>query len=210
MLSAGFLTWLFNNPNILPTVAHNWLLGVLSVAAVIFLETGLVIFPFLPGDSLLFATGAFLGMNAISPISAIIIITLAAVAGDGFNFWLGSSALGRQLIQRGWVKPQHLAKTRAYFDRYGPLTITVGRFIPVVRTMAPFLAGLTQMRPRRFALYNAVGAVLWCSLLILAGYQMSGVDWVHQHIGWLSIGMVVLCMSPMIFHLKYGKTVLEK
>jgi membrane-associated protein len=201
MLSTSLLTWLSSDQGLMNLLAQNWFLGVLLVAAVIFCETGLVVFPFLPGDSLLFATGAFLGMNGIHPLPAIAMVVLAAVLGDSCNYAIGHSRLGQQLVTRGWVKPRHLEKTHNYFIRYGAPTITIGRFIPIVRTIAPFLAGLSGMCVRRFVFYNILGGVLWGSGLLLAGYWLGGISWVRQHIGWMAIGIVLVSVVPVAWHL---------
>lgn len=200
MLSAGLIAWLGSDQGLMQLLAHNWLLGIAVVAAVIFCETGFVVMPFLPGDSLLFATGAVLGVSGIGPASAIALITLAAIAGDGANFMMGRSRIGQWLLQRGWVKPRHLVMTRDYFDRYGGPTVTLGRFVPVVRTVAPFMAGLSGMCPRRFAFYNVLGAVVWCSSLLLAGYWLGTVPWVKDHLTWMSTGILVLSILPVLVH----------
>jgi membrane-associated protein len=200
MISSALLSWLGSDQGLMNVLASNWLVGVLIVAGIIFLETGLVILPFLPGDSLLFATGAFLGINGIQPLWAVLLVTAAAILGDGVNYWVGQSSVGQSLIRRGWIKPHHLAKTHDYFDRYGPITVTIGRFVPVVRTVAPFLAGLTGMCPRRFAAYNALGAVIWASVLLMAGFWLGGIVWVRDHVGWLSMGIVAASVVPVVFH----------
>jgi membrane-associated protein len=201
MISTGLLAWIGSDQGLTGLLAQNWLLGVLLVALVVFCETGLVVLPFLPGDSLLFATGAFLGMSGIHPLAAIAIVVSAAVLGDATNYAIGCSALGQQLVRRNWVRPRHLQKTRAYFDRYGAPTITIGRFVPIVRTIAPFLAGLTGMCIRRFALYNILGGAVWGTGLMLAGYWLGGVPWVRQHMGWLSLGVVLISLLPVAWHL---------
>lgn len=205
MLSGGILSWLFSEQQIMSMLAQNWIYGLLLVAAIVFVETGLVVFPFLPGDSLLFATGAFLGINGITPTSAVLLITLAAVLGDGTNYLIGRSLAGQRLVQRRLIKPQHLAKTRAYFDRFGASTVTIGRFVPIVRTVAPFLAGLSGMCPRRFALYNVAGAALWCPGLLLAGFYLGGLSWVRDHMSWLTLAIVAVSLLPVLFQLKFGK-----
>lgn len=201
MLSGGLLNWLSGDQHLMALMAQNWLFGVLMVAGVVFLETGLVVLPFLPGDSLLFATGAFLGLNGISPLGAILIIAVAAVLGDGLNYRIGGSVVGRPLLARGWIKPHHLALTRDYFDRYGAPTISIGRFVPVVRTIAPFMAGLSGMPPRRFAVFNMLGAAMWCTLLLLAGHRLGGIAWVGNHLGVLSAAVVGLSLLPVAWHL---------
>lgn len=199
MLTMGFLSWLFGDENLMSLLAQNWALGVWIVAAIVFCETGLVVLPFLPGDGLLFATGALLGAQGVSPWWPMGLITLAAILGDLLNYSIGRSALGQTLIRRGWVKPQHLAKTQAFFDRYGAPTITIGRFVPVVRTVAPFLAGLTGMCPRRFACYNVLGAVIWCGGLLSMGYWLGAIPWVQNNMLWLVLGMVALLLLPPLW-----------
>ncbi len=201
MLTTGLFSWLTNQQGLMDLLAQNWLLGVLLVAAIIFCETGLVVMPFLPGDSLLFATGAFLGMNGILPIGAVLILIGAAALGDGVNFMIGRSRLGQQLIVRNWIKPRHLVLTRSYFDRFGAPTVTMGRFVPIVRTVAPFLAGLTGMRPGSFAVYNVLGAFVWCTALVMSGYWLGGMVWVRDHIGALSLSVVALSVLPVLLHL---------
>ncbi|MDW3685278.1 VTT domain-containing protein [Cupriavidus sp. CV2] len=204
MLSTGLLSWITNDQQIMSTMANNWVYGLLIVAAIVFLETGMVVLPFLPGDSLLFATGAFLGINGIPPLPAIALIGLAAVLGDGVNYMIGRSAVGQLLIRKAWIKPRHLEKTRAYFDRYGGSTITVARFVPIVRSVAPFLAGLGGMCPRRFTLYNLLGAALWCSGLLLAGFWLGGIEWVRGHMSWLTVAIIAVSLLPVAFQLRRG------
>jgi len=189
----GVNEWLglLNNEQVLNTlVAHNWPLGCALIALLVFLETGLVLLPFLPGDSMLFAAGAVLGLAGLSPLWPVALISAAAIAGDGVNYAIGRSRLGQLFIRRGWVKPAHLAKTRTYFERFGGPTVVIGRFLPVVRTVAPFLSGLTGMPWRRFALFNALGALLWAGGLMLAGYWLGRNGWVRQHLDWLSVGLM--------------------
>lgn len=201
MLTTGLFSWFTSQQGLMNLLTQNWLIGVLGVAVIIFCETGLVVMPFLPGDSILFATGAFLGMSGIAPLGPVAILILAAVLGDGVNFLIGRSSLGQQLIVRGWIKPKHLNMTKTYFERYGAPTVSMGRFVPVVRTIAPFLAGLSGMCPKRFALYNATGAVLWCTGLVMAGYWLGGMVWVREHISALSLVIVALSVLPVLLHL---------
>ncbi len=201
MISTALLSWLGSDQNLMLLKSQNWIWGITLVATVIFCETGLVVLPFLPGDSLLFATGAFLGMSAISPLVSILVITLAAVAGDTANFAIGRSRVGQYLLKRAWIKPHYLIKTRAYFDRFGGPTVTIGRFVPVVRTIAPFMAGLSGMSPRRFAIFNVMGALVWCGSLIMAGFWLGQVPWIKGHMTWISIGIVAMSMIPMVTHL---------
>ncbi len=200
MLSAGLLNWFTSDQGLMAVLAQNWLLGTLVIAAIVFVETGLVVMPFLPGDSLLFAAGAFLGISGMPLLPSMLIFALAAVAGDAANYSIGRSTLGQQIVSRGWVKPQHLEQTRSWFDRFGGPTITIGRFIPIVRTVAPFLAGLSGMKSRQFFAFNILGGVLWCGLLTSAGYWLGKIAWVREHLHWLSVAIVVLSILPVAVH----------
>lgn len=201
MLTTGLLAVVAGKPGLMNLPTHHWLLGVLAVAGVVFLETALVVMPFLPGDSLLFATGAWLGISGTAPLAAVLIVTAAAVLGDTVNYRIGCSAWGRQVVRRGCIKPSHLARARAWFDRWGAPTITLGRFVPVVRSAAPFVAGLTGMCARRFAVYNLLGAVLWCGGMVLAGSWLSSLDWVRAHLALLPAGVVALSLLTIALHL---------
>lgn len=200
MLASGLLGWFTNGHGMMALLTQNWLLGTLIIAVIVFCETGLVVMPFLPGDSLLFTTGALLGLTGIAPYVSILIITLAAILGDATNYSIGRSRLGQALMTRGWIKDAHLDKAQAYFDRFGGPTITLGRFVPIVRTVAPFVAGLTGMCPRRFLMFNVLGGTVWCSGLILAGYWLGQVSWIHDHLTLMSLGIVFLSLVPVLAH----------
>jgi len=198
MLSMGLLSWISGDPQMLALLAQHWVLGTLLVAAVIYIETGLVIFPFLPGDTLLFSMGAFLGIAGVSPLLPLIVVCLAAILGDATNYAIGRSRFGHIIVQRGWIKPRHLLKTRSFFERYGGPTIIIGRFVPFVRTVAPFMAGLSGMSAQRFLLFNIVGGCAWCSLLILGGYWLGNNTWVREHMHALFAGIVALSLLPVL------------
>ena len=200
MQSAGLLNWFTSDQNLMAVLAQNWLLGTLAIAAIIFVETGLVVMPFLPGDSLLIAAGVFLGVSGMPLLPSMLIFTLAAVAGDAANYVIGRSWLGQQVVSRGWVKPHHIDQTRSWFDRFGGPTITIGRFIPIVRTAAPFLAGLSGMHARPFFMFNILGGVSWCGLLTGAGYWLGKITWVRQHLHWLSVGIALVSILPVAVH----------
>ncbi|HEY9104741.1 VTT domain-containing protein [Chitinimonas sp.] len=191
---------LTNEQQLLQLLQDNWLLGTLLIALVIFVETGVVVMPFLPGDSLLFTAGALMGVVGGSPVLPMLLITAAAIAGDACNYAIGRSRLGQQLLKRGWVKPQYIAKTHDYFERYGGFTIFVGRFVPIVRTLAPFLAGLSGMAAGRFLLFNITGGITWCAGLILAGYWLGSFAWVRANISLICLGIVALSVLPLLLH----------
>ena len=196
-MTLGIFSWLTNEKALMDLLAAHELQGLLLVCAVIFCETGLVLLPFLPGDSILFALGAFAASNARSPVLAIVAVVIAAIAGDGVNFLVGRSRVGRWLVRRRWISEANMKRTKDYFDRYGASTVTIGRFVPVVRTIAPFVAGLTGMDPRRFLLYNVAGAVAWGGAMVLAGYWLGRIEWVSQHLPLLSVAIIGVSVVPV-------------
>lgn len=179
---------------------NNWTLGISLIFVIIFCETGFVILPFLPGDSLLFSTGAFLSATGHSLWWAGISTILAAVLGDMTNYTIGASRVGQYLRQRKWINPRHIEKTAQWYQCYGGATVSIARFIPVVRTIAPFLAGMSKMEVKRFAVYNLLGASCWCMLLISAGYWLGKIDWVQKHFQWMTLGIIVISLVPVAIH----------
>ncbi|MSR66306.1 MAG: DedA family protein [Pedosphaera sp.] len=173
-----------------------WVYGLLFV--IVFCETGLVFTPFLPGDSLLFATGAIAGTTGkIDPVLAGAVVFVAAVSGDTVNYWVGRLS-GVRLSARfpRFVKPEYLAKTHDFFDRYGPKTIVLARFVPLIRTFAPFVAGIGQMPYRRFMMFNVIGAAVWVMLLIPAGYYFGQTEFVKKHFELVILGIIFISILP--------------
>ncbi|CAG9001094.1 MAG: Protein DedA [Candidatus Celerinatantimonas neptuna] len=201
MFLVTFIHWLMSPEGLVSVLGHNWLLGTMIVAMVIFSETGFVLFPFLPGDSLLFATGAFYGAVGHNVVFAIAFAGLGAFLGDTLNYLIGRSLLGQKLLHSRWVKPRHVESTHQWFVRYGGLTIIVARFIPIVRTFAPFIAGMTQMERRKFIAFNALGAVLWSGLILLCGFILGTNYWVKGHMQWVSLIIIILSLIPVMMHL---------
>lgn len=140
----------------------------LILFAIIFFETGVVFMAFLPGDSLLFVTGALAGLGYMDIRILIPLLISAAILGDALNYWLGKH-FGNQIANR-WIKPEQLEATRLYFDKHGPRTIIIARFLPFIRTLAPFVAGISKMNYVTFARYNIIGAFIWVLSLTLLGY----------------------------------------
>jgi membrane-associated protein len=196
-MTLGHFSWLTDEKALMAMLAAHETQGLLLVAAVVFCETGLVILPFLPGDSILFALGAFAGLNGRSPLLPIAVIGAAAIAGDGVNYLLGRSRLGQWISRKGWISDTRLQQTKDYFDRFGPSTITIGRFVPIVRTIAPFVAGLAGMASGRFFLFNVAGGLAWTCTMIFGGFWLGRVDWVSQHLSLLSIAIVAVSVVPV-------------
>jgi membrane-associated protein len=193
----GVLNWLTNEKALMALLAAHEAQGLLLVALVIFCETGLVLLPFLPGDSILFALGTFAALDQRSPLPAIGAVVFAAIAGDGVNFLVGRSRVGRWIVRKGWISDANMKRTKDWFDRYGASTVTIGRFVPIVRTIAPFVAGLTGMDGRRFFLFNVAGGVAWASGMVLAGYRLGRIDWVRQHMTLLSLAIIAVSVVPV-------------
>ncbi len=175
-----------------------WLYGLLFL--VIFAETGFVIFPFLPGDSLLFIAGTVVAGAGLDVHLLVGLLIIAAVLGDSLNYAIGRY-LGPKVFDRPdsrWIKQDYLRRTQAFYDKYGAITIVIGRFIPIIRTFAPFLAGVAAMQYRRFLVYNAVGGVLWIASLVYAGYIFGNIPWVKQNLTLIVIGIVVVSLLPAV------------
>ena len=176
----------------------HWLYAILF--AIIFAETGLVVFPFLPGDSILFIAGTVVATAGLNVHVLVALLSLAAILGDSVNYSIGHY-IGPRVYDRPdsrWIKQAHLKRTQAFYDRYGAVTIIIGRFIPIIRTFAPFLAGVAGMSYRRFLAYNVIGGVLWISSLVYAGYLFGNIPWVKDNLTLLVIGIVVVSLIPAV------------
>ena len=174
----------------------------LILFAIIFCETGLVVFPYLPGDSLLFVAGALSGAGYLNVEILIVTLIAAAVLGDSVNYWIGHKVGMKVLTMRYClVKKDQLEKTEEYFARYGGLTIVIARFVPFIRTFAPFLAGIGKMSYRWFLTYNVIGAILWISGFLLAGYFFGGLPIVQENFSliiYAIIGISLLAVGSVI------------
>lgn len=166
---------------------------------IVFAETGLVVTPFLPGDSLLFAAGALCTGESLQFAPLVLVLLLAAIIGDAVNYHVGRY-LGPKVLagQNRFLKPEYLAKTQSFYDKYGVKTIVIARFVPIVRTFAPFLAGVGRMSYRTFVIYNIVGAALWVGICCSAGYFFGNMPAVKQNFGLVVIGIIIVSVLPMI------------
>ncbi len=164
---------------------------------VIFIETGFVVTPFLPGDSLLFAAGTFaaLGSLRIWPLWGL--VAVAAVLGDTVNYWIGH-LLGERAYHIRWIKREYLDRTHGFFDKYGRMTIFLARFVPIVRTFAPFVAGIGQMSYPAFISYNIFGGIIWTALFTFAGYFFGNIPFIRQHFSIVVMAIVLISIVPMI------------
>ena len=165
---------------------------------IIFAETGFVFTPFLPGDSLLFGVGAFAAQGYFPLWLILVVLILAAILGDSVNYWVGYHFGEKVLLKSRFVKKEHLEKTKLFYQKHGKKTIILARFIPVVRTFAPFFAGVGKMHYPVFLLYNVIGGVLWIGFFILAGYFFGNMAFVKEHFGSFIIGIILLSFIPMM------------
>ncbi len=196
-MTLGIFSWLTNEKAFMAMLAAHEVQGLLLVAAVIFCETGLVLLPFLPGDSILFALGAFATLNGRSPFVPLAAIAVAAIAGDSLNFFVGRSRIGQWIVHKGWISDANMKRTKDYFAQFGASTVTIGRFVPIVRTIAPFVAGLSGMDLRRFLIFNVAGGVAWTAAMILGGYWLGHIAWVRGHLTILSAAIVAVSVIPV-------------
>ena len=174
-----------------------WMYAILF--AIIFAETGLVVTPFLPGDSLLFAVGAIAARGVLSLPVIILLLAVAAVIGDTLNYSVGRY-FGDHVLKRfsRIVKPEYVQKTHDFYEKHGSKMIVLARFVPIIRTLAPFVAGIATMRYREFAFYNVIGGIFWISSMALAGFAFGNLEFVRRNFSVVVLGIVILSVMPMI------------
>lgn len=166
---------------------------------IVFCETGLVVTPFLPGDSLLFAAGALgAATGTLDPVVLVVLLAAAAIIGDSCNYAIGHLVGPRVFTQGGsrWLNPKHLERTHRFYERYGAETIIIARFVPIVRTFAPFVAGVGTMTYRRFLTYNVVGGVLWVGAFVFGGYFFGNLPVVKSNFTLILLAIIVLSLLP--------------
>ncbi len=164
---------------------------------IIFMETGFVVTPFLPGDSLLFAAGTFAALDALNIFMLVGLLIVAAILGDTVNYWIGHS-LGERAYQSRWVKKEYLDRTHAFFEKHGGKTIFLARFVPIIRTFAPFVAGVGRMSYGYFITYNFVGGITWVMLFTLAGYFFGNIPFIKEHFSIVIIVIILLSLVPVV------------
>lgn len=170
------------------------------VFAIIFVETGVVFFPFLPGDSLLFASGFFAAGGGFHIGILLAVVWVAAIVGDQCNFMIGHF-FGRKIIDSGKVKamtPERIQKSEEFLEKWGHLAIFLGRFFPFIRTFVPFIAGMGGMHWRNFVIYNILGGLTWSTVFILLGYFFGGIPFVQKHFELLIVGIVAVSLVPTV------------
>ena len=206
----NFLITLIKDPR---TVILGWIaaLGPIGVFTplflVVFIETGVVFFPFLPGDSLIFAAGVFSaegnipdGGQNLNIIMTLFVFYAAAILGNTSNYWI-ARLFGDKIVRSGKIKgftPERIAKLDSFFEKYGGATIIITRFMPFFRTFAPFVSGLGAMKFGKFTIFNIIGGVAWVSVFALLGYFFGGVPFVQQHFSLIVIGIILVSVMPAV------------
>jgi membrane-associated protein len=165
---------------------------------IIFCETGLVVTPVLPGDSLLFAVGTFAAIGSFDLATLLVLLSIAAIGGDTVNYWIGSYMGPKVFHYEGsrFFNKKHLERTHQFYEKYGGKTIIIARFVPIIRTFAPFVAGIGSMTYRTFLAYNVIGGILWIFSLTLAGYFFGNIPVVKKNFSLVIMAIVVLSVMP--------------
>jgi membrane-associated protein len=167
---------------------------------IVFAETGLVITPFLPGDSLLFAAGTFAALGALDVRVLLVLLMVAAIIGDTVNYWVGAWVGPRAFSGRvRWLRKDYLDRTHAFYEKHGGKTIIIARFVPIIRTFAPFVAGVGAMTYGKFLLYNIVGAVLWVGLFVLAGFFFGNIPVVKENFTIVILAIIAISVLPIAY-----------
>jgi membrane-associated protein len=180
-----------------------WALLILFL--IIFCETGLVVTPFLPGDSLLFAAGAIAATGALNVGTLIVLLIIAAILGDSTNYWIGSRIGTRAFKENARVmKTEYLRRTQDFFTRYGGKTIVIARFVPIVRTYAPFVAGVAGMSYQKFLTFNVLGGIAWILIFVVGGYLFGAIPVVEDNFGLVIVAVILLSLVPILF--EYSRT----
>jgi len=175
-----------------------WVYGILFL--IIFTETGLVIMPLLPGDSLLFAAGAVAATGGLDPHLLVILLIIAAISGDTVNYWIGHYVGPRVFSQTHsrWFNPQHLQRTHRFYQKHGGKTVILARFLPIIRTFAPFVAGVGAMGYLRFLMYSMIGGIIWVSSFVYMGYFFGNLPIVKKNFTLLILAIIFISLLPIV------------
>jgi Uncharacterized membrane-associated protein len=167
---------------------------------VIFMETGFVVTPFLPGDSLIFAASTFAARGALNPWMIFILMSIAAVTGDTANYWIGHAVGAKAYTgEVKWIKQEYMERTHAFFEKHGGIAIFLARFVPIIRTFAPFVAGVSEMSYGYFITWNMIGGISWVALFTLLGYFFGNIPFVQKNFELVIIAIVLISLVPAVF-----------
>ena len=179
---------------------------------IIFMETGFVVTPFLPGDSLIFAAAALAASSSLNVWLLYILLLVAAILGDTVNYWIGHflgpkvfDTEGGYVKDHRFIKKEYLIKTQKFYDKYGGQAITIGRFVPIVRTFVPFVAGVAKMSYKYFFIYNILGGILWVSLFTWAGYFFGNLPFVKNNFHYVVVAIILLSVAPILYEFVKSK-----
>jgi membrane-associated protein len=174
-----------------------WTLALLFF--IIFMETGVVVTPFLPGDSLIFAAATFAARGALNPVWLFVVVTVAAIAGDTANYWIGHRVGARAFTgEVRWIKKEYMERTHVFFEKHGGKAIFLARFVPIVRTFAPFVAGVGQMPYGFFVRWNVIGGITWVALFTLLGYFFGNIPFVQNNFELVIVGIILISVVPIV------------
>jgi len=164
---------------------------------IIFLETGIVVTPFLPGDSLIFVAGAFSAQGYLNPLLLFFTLAIAAILGDSLNYWIGKF-FGDKVSSWKFVKKEYIQKTEEFYEAHGGKTIILARFVPIIRTFAPFVAGIGKMDYPRFLSFNVVGGIVWTALFTFGGYYFGGLPYIRDNLGMVTLIIIFVSLIPVL------------
>lgn len=208
----GLIDFILHLDKYLSIIIQNY--GVLTYVflfLIVFCETGLVVIPFLPGDSLIFAAGAFAALGSFNVITLFLILCIAAIGGDTVNYFIGKT-IGHKLYTSNsrFIKKEYLDKTQAFYEKHGGKTIILARFIPIIRTFAPFVAGLGEMHYPRFISFNFIGGITWVGLFTFLGYFFGNLPAVKDNFSFVIFAIIFISILPGVFGYLNSKFKKEK